>query len=159
LNTRPATANFLHTALIDKLGLKNEVDLLGAASKRRVLEELRRAHMFALASHCERLGVAIMEALSCGTPVIATNASGVPEIIDHNQSGYLVAPKSVEAIADAVMALINDRSLQKRFSEAGRTKFIEKFNSDISAGELKNLLDIVADSDEEMQNLYDRAPY
>ena len=147
------------TALIGKLGLKNEIDLLGAVSERRVLEELRRAHMFVLASHCEPLGVAIMEALSCGTPVIATNAGGVPEIIDHNQSGYLVAPKSAEAIADAVMALIKDPCLQKRFSDAGRTKIIEKFNSDISAVELKNLLDIVADSDEEMQNLHDSAPY
>jgi colanic acid/amylovoran biosynthesis glycosyltransferase len=137
--------------LIDRLGLNNQVDLLGAVSERRVLEELRRAHLFALASHCEPLGVAIMEALSCGTPVIATNAGGVPEIIDHNQSCYLVAPKSVEAIADAVMTLIRDPGLQQRFSEAGRTKIIETFNSDISAVELTTLLDVVADSDEEMK--------
>jgi hypothetical protein len=73
-------------------------------------------------------------------------AGGVPEIVDHNQSGYLVAPKSADAIADAVMALIKDPSLQMRFSEAGRAKIVEKFNSDISAVELKKLLENMDDA-------------
>jgi glycosyltransferase involved in cell wall biosynthesis len=81
-----------------------------------------------------------MEALSCGVPVISTNVGGIPELIDHNQDGYLVAPQNSEAIADAVMSLTKDPQLQRQFSGAGRVKIIEKFNSDISAIRLQNLL-------------------
>jgi glycosyltransferase involved in cell wall biosynthesis len=130
-------------ALIDKLNLKSEVTLLGAVSERRVFEELQHAHLFVLASHCEPLGVAIMEALSCGVPVISTNAGGVPEIIDHNENGYLVAPKSANEIANAVMCLIKTPDLQMKFSEAGRKKIADKFNSDMSAIELLCLLGLV----------------
>jgi colanic acid/amylovoran biosynthesis glycosyltransferase len=127
-------------ALIDKLDLREYVTMLGAVSEHRVLEELQRAHFFVLASHQEALGVAIMEALSCGVPVISTNVGGIPELIDHNQDGYLVAPQNSEAIADAVMSLTKDPQLQRQFSGAGRVKIIEKFNSDISAIRLQNLL-------------------
>jgi glycosyltransferase involved in cell wall biosynthesis len=128
------------TALIDKLDLRKEVTLLGAVSEHRVFEELQRAHLFVLASHSEPLGVAIMEALSCGVPVISTNAGGVPDLIDHERDGYLVEPKSAVAIANAVSSLIKRPALQQQFSTAGRNKIIEKFHSNVSATELQSLL-------------------
>jgi glycosyltransferase involved in cell wall biosynthesis len=144
-------------ALIGRLGLKNQVDLLGAVSEDRVLEELRHAHLFVLASHCEPLGVAIMEALSCGTPVIATDAGGVPEIIDHDHNGYLVAPKRADMLADAILTLISDPDLQRRFSVAGRTTAVERFNSGISADELKDLLSTAANGDKRAEQPDDAA--
>ena len=64
-----------------------------------------------------------MEAMSCGTPVVATNLGGVPELIDHNQDGYLVPAKSPTVLADAIEAsLVRNPDLELRFSEAGRAK-------------------------------------
>ena len=76
--------------LIHDLDLDDSVSLLGAVSEQRVLEGSCAAHLFVLASHREPLGVAIMEALSCGTPVVATNRGGVPELIDHGKDGFLL---------------------------------------------------------------------
>ncbi len=76
--------------LIPDLDLDDSVSLLGAVSEQQVLEGSCAAHLFVLASHHERLGVAIMEALSCGTPVVATNRGGVPELIDHGKDGFLL---------------------------------------------------------------------
>ena len=80
--------------LVTELDLSSSVSLLGAVSEKRVLQGLCEAHIFVLASHHEPLGVAIMEALSCATPVVGTNRGGVPELIDHGIDGYLVSPET-----------------------------------------------------------------
>jgi colanic acid/amylovoran biosynthesis glycosyltransferase len=126
--------------LIRNLDLGERVTLLGAISEQRVYDGLCAAHLFVLASHHEPLGVAIMEAMSCGIPVVATNLGGVPELIDHNHDGYLVPPKSATVLANAIDALVSDPDLEQRFSEAGRAKVTKNFNSDLSANKLKALI-------------------
>ena len=123
--------------LVTELGLSGSVSLLGAVSEKRVLQGLCEAHIFVLASHHEPLGVAIMEALSCATPVIATNRGGVPELIDHGIDGYLVTPEDPDILADAIRGLAFDETIANAFSGAGRTKVEKSFRSDISARELK----------------------
>jgi glycosyltransferase involved in cell wall biosynthesis len=127
--------------LITNLKLAKNVVLLGALSERRVLEGLEAAHLFVLASHREPLGVAIMEALSCETPVIATNLGGVPELIDHGVDGYLVCPQDPKALAEAIRYLAQNPLLAKRFSVSGRPKIEQRFNSDLSALQLKRMLE------------------
>ena len=127
--------------LITNLKLAKNVVLLGAVSERRVLEGLEAAHLFVLASHREPLGVAIMEALSCETPVIATNLGGVPELIDHGVDGCLVSPLDPKTLAEAIKYLAQNPLLAMRFSVSGRPKIEQRFNSDLSALELKRLLE------------------
>jgi glycosyltransferase involved in cell wall biosynthesis len=127
--------------LIANLGLAANVVLLGAVAERRICEGLDAAHVFVLASHNEPLGVAIMEAMSCETPVIATNLGGVPELIDHGIDGYLVAPRDPTALADAIKYVTGNPALLKRFSMAGRVKIKQRFNSNVSAGELRRMLE------------------
>jgi colanic acid/amylovoran biosynthesis glycosyltransferase len=128
-------------ALIKELDLTDEVALLGAVSESRVLQGLCEAHVFALASHHEPLGVAIMEALSCGAPVVATNLGGVPELIDDGIDGYLVPPKDPKVLAEAIRYVASDPALARAFSNAGRTKIEKSFRSDVSAVELKRLIE------------------
>jgi glycosyltransferase involved in cell wall biosynthesis len=82
-----------------------------------------------------------MEAMSCETPVIATNLGGVPELIDHGVDGYLVSPQDPSSLAEAIAYLAQNPPLAKRLSAAGRTKIKQRFNSDVSAVELKRLLE------------------
>ena len=128
-------------ALIKELGLKKNVVLLGAVTEKSVFEGLEAAHLFVLASHNEPLGVAIMEAMSCETPVIATNLGGVPELVDHGVDGYLVAPHDPNALAEAINHLAQDTLLAKQFSASGRRKVEQQFKSDRSAQVLKDLLE------------------
>lgn len=81
--------------------LTQAVDFLGFRSN--VLPYIRQADAFLLSSHCEGFGNVIVEALGCGTPVIATNCEyGPAEILDHGRYGLLVESRSPEAMAGAM---------------------------------------------------------
>ncbi len=116
------------------------VTLLGAVSEARIVTELERSHFFVLASWREPLGVAIMEAMSCGVPVISTNAGGVPELIEDGKTGILVQPREPTMLADAIEHLMHDKFLQETLSRLGRERAEESFSSERSARELFRLL-------------------
>jgi len=130
----------LDTLIVD-LHLVKEVILLGAVGEKRVLEGLQAAHIFVLSSRHEPLGVAIMEALSCETPVIATNIGGIPELINHGVNGHLVPPQDPVALAISIRDLANNPSLARKYSASGRLRIETSFNSSLSAMELKRLLE------------------
>jgi glycosyltransferase involved in cell wall biosynthesis len=117
------------------------VVLLGAVSEHRVLEGLRAAHLFVFPSHSEPLGVAIMEAMSCETPVLATNSGGVPELVEHRSDGFLIPPKDPSAIAEAIKYLANNPTLTEQLAAAGRSKIVHRFNSNLSANMLSRMIE------------------
>ena len=121
--------------------LTDTVVLLGAVDEQRVLEGLMAAHLFVLASQSEPLGVAIMEAMSCETPVLATNSGGVPELIEHGVDGFLVPPNDPSGLAEAIRYLADNPALTEQFSRSGRLKIVQHFNSNLSARTLRRLLE------------------
>ncbi len=116
-------------ARIAELGLEDNVTLLGAIDADAVIGKLQDAHIFVLASWHEPLGVALMEAMSCGTPTIGTNAGGVPELIRDGRDAVLVPPKSPEALAAAISGLADDPARATALSAAGRTRIVGGFHS------------------------------
>ncbi|MHB1537467.1 MAG: glycosyltransferase family 4 protein [Acidimicrobiales bacterium] len=69
---------------------------------------LAQAHVFALASHYEPLGIAILEAMAAGLPVVATAVGGIPELVRPGVTGELVSASDAEALADRIIALLED---------------------------------------------------
>jgi glycosyltransferase involved in cell wall biosynthesis len=132
-------------AQIDAAGLGEHVVLLGAVSEARVRSEILQAHVFVLASHHEPLGVAIMEAMALGAPVVATDAGGVPELIEAGVDGVLVPPKAPERLADAVQRLLSDPDRACRVAAAGRRKVEASFHSGLSAATIARQLSCEAD--------------
>jgi len=120
-------------ALLKEHNLQNNVRLLGAISSDAVHKYLLKAHIFVLASWHEPLGVAYMEAMSCGVPTIGTNAGGVPELITDGKDGIMVPPKNPDALAGAIQGVINDKSLATSLSKAGRDRIVSSFDSNIGA--------------------------
>jgi colanic acid/amylovoran biosynthesis glycosyltransferase len=116
--------------------LAPHVALLGAVSESTVLQGLHRAHVFALASREEPLGVAIMEAMAAGVPVVVTGAGGVPELVENGKDGILVAPGDPRALADALAHVLADAELATRLSRAGRAKVEASFQSGVGAAVL-----------------------
>lgn len=114
---------------IRTLGLGEHVQLLGAIDADDVKARIQRAHIFALASWHEPLGVALMEAMSCGIPTIGTDAGGVAELIRDGIDGVLVPPKSPEALADAIAALADDPERARSLSQQGRARIVAGFHS------------------------------
>jgi glycosyltransferase involved in cell wall biosynthesis len=81
---------------------------------------LARAHVFALASHYEPLGIAILEAMAAGLHVVATEVGGIPEIVQPGVTGELVADGDAAAMADRLIALLGSAALRERMGAAAK---------------------------------------
>ncbi len=88
--------------IIKNLQLQHQITLYGVASRDEVLQELQRSHAFVLSSHYETFGVVLIEAMSCGLPVISTRSGGPESIITSDKLGILVDNNSVDALARAM---------------------------------------------------------
>jgi len=78
-------------------------------------------------SHAEGFGLAAAEALSCGVPVIAADASSLPEIVLDGRTGLLVPPRDAVALAAALTRLLDDPDLARRLGAAGRERIVATF--------------------------------
>lgn len=76
----------------------------------------------------EGIPVVLMEAMGAGVPVIASDLSGIPELVEHEVSGLLVPPGDVAAIAAALERLANDSTLRARLGQGGREKVLREFD-------------------------------
>ncbi len=113
----PYAAN-LH-ALVAESPVGHHVRFLGM---RHDLEDLLpAADIFVHPTLGDVLPTAIMEAMAVGLPVVASDTGGVPELVRHGETGLLVEPGDREALADALISLLIDRSRRERFAAKGRS--------------------------------------
>jgi len=110
------------------LGVENRVVFLGKQDS--VAELLACADLFLLPSASESFGLAALEAMAIGVPVIATRAGGLPEVVDHGVSGYLADIGAVDEMADAGVTLLRDAERWLKASLAGRAIAVERFGAD-----------------------------
>ncbi len=103
----------------------SRLDLLGARAD--IPDLLSRHGVFVLSSRYEGLPLSIIEAMRSGLPVIATRVGGVPELVIDGETGLLVGPDDVGAMADAMRRLASDSALRSRLGAAGRQRFVEHF--------------------------------
>lgn len=115
------------------LNLQGHIKLLGAIDANMVRDKLQEAHIFALASWSEPLGVAYMEAMACGIPTIGTDAGGVPELITDGVDGCLVPPQDPDALADMIAAIADDPKRARMLGENGRKRIVSSFRSTLGA--------------------------
>ncbi|MCK4497086.1 MAG: glycosyltransferase family 4 protein [Candidatus Aenigmarchaeota archaeon] len=78
----------------------------------------------------EPLSRVIIEALSLGTPCVATNVGGTEEIIEDCFNGFLVSPENVEELVDKVNILLSNKKLRERFAKNGKIKIRKEFSTD-----------------------------
>src|SRR5690606_34621651 len=81
-------------------------------------------------SESESFGLAALEAMASGAPVVASRVGGLPEVVEHGVSGYLFPPGSVEEMAEAGLRILDDPEERARLSRAGRRIAEERFSSD-----------------------------
>jgi glycosyltransferase involved in cell wall biosynthesis/peptidoglycan/xylan/chitin deacetylase (PgdA/CDA1 family) len=127
---------------ISEAGLEGSVVLAGPRTRVEIADELRAADVLVAPSvptrHGRREGipVVLMEAMSCGLPVVASAISGIPELVEHRVCGLLVPPGDPRAIADALRTLAHDPTLREHFGRAARRRVLAAFDLDASAAEL-----------------------
>ena len=91
---------------------------------------LQAADVFVHPSLHENCPVSVLEAMSCGRPVIASAVGGIPELIEHEESGLLVPPGSAGALADGLARLATDGGLRWKLGEAARRRALDWFSSE-----------------------------
>lgn len=125
--------------LISEAGLGNRVEITGALAQDRVAARLRDADVLVAPSvptsdgKREGIPVVLMEALSSGIPAVASDLSGIPELVEDGVTGLLVTPRDAEGIAGALARLAADRDLARRLGLAGRDAVVRDFDLDTNA--------------------------
>ncbi len=118
----PADPRFPDEArqIVTQRGLNGRVRFLDWVSEEDLAGLYNLATFVTLPSLVEGFGLPALEAMACGTPVLAANASSLPEVV--GEAGVLVDPYSVDALADAMRALLRDKTLRQHLGKAGRQR-------------------------------------
>jgi N-acetyl-alpha-D-glucosaminyl L-malate synthase BshA len=101
--------------LVNQKGLRHRVEFLGKVD--RVYEKLSIADLLLVPSEMESFGLSALEAMACEVPAIATSVGGVPEVVDHERSGFLAEVGDVETMARYAIDILSD---EKRLREMGK---------------------------------------
>lgn len=99
---------------------RDRIELTGYVEDRRLVGLYRSASVVAYPSVLEGFGFPVVEAFASGTPVVATRSGSIPEIA--GEAGLLVAPKSPDELAEALLAVLRDSSLTARLVSAGHER-------------------------------------
>ncbi len=124
-------------ALAKELGLADQIDFFGFLNEDAIIKELQQSDLFVLPSFVEGVPVSAMEAMAIGVPVIATNVAGTSELVENGKTGLLVRPSDSEALAEAVIKMMNDYEFRNRAAKLGRLKVEDEFDTDKEAIKLQ----------------------
>ena len=109
----------------DSLGLDGRVSFPGSFTEPWDL--LRAADVFVLASDMEGVPLVILEAMSQGVPVVATDVGGIPDAVIDGETGFLIAPRDAGAVTNAVARILGAPLLAQRMRQAALARFEQRF--------------------------------
>lgn len=107
---------------------EHKITYLGAQEQTNIIKWYQKASVFVLPSFGEAFAVVNLEALACGTPVIATNIGGIPEVIQHGKNGILIPPNNAIKLAEAIQYLLDNEDVRARFGREGRKFVVENLS-------------------------------
>ena len=119
-----------------RLGIADRITWHGSQDRAFIFKMLTRADLFVLPSRLARSGDrdglpnVLMEAQAFAVPVLATDVSGIPELVTHGKTGWLVPQRDPAALAEAMQRLIDDDDLRLRLAKAGGRIVREKFSAE-----------------------------
>jgi glycosyltransferase involved in cell wall biosynthesis len=114
------------TRTASELGISNRVRMLG--SRDDVAAIMQALDLLVINSSVEACCLVALEAMACGTPVLATNTGGTPEIIEHGTSGWLIPLRDESALAAAIVKLIGQPAVRARLAEHGTQRVASTFS-------------------------------
>lgn len=126
-----------------ELGIANKVRTLGARSDIGMI--MQALDLLVVNSSAEPFGLVLLEAMACGTPVLATAVDGIPEIITHDENGWLVASGDEQALSAAIVHLHRRLLLRERLAERARHDVAARFSVERYMTELQTFYRSVID--------------
>ena len=107
----------------------HKITYLGAQDHTNIMKWYQRAAIFVLPSFGEAFPVVNLEALSCETPVVATDVGGIREVISDGENGILVPPNNAVRLAEAIQYLLDNKDIRIKFGREGRKWVAKNFSS------------------------------
>jgi glycosyltransferase involved in cell wall biosynthesis len=105
---------------LESLAAKLSVTFVRQVMPSQVIEYLRQARLLVLPSYLgDGIPNVILEAMACGVPVVATHTAGIPDLVQHGESGFLFAPGDVAQMAAHIQQLLSDDVLHQRMAQRG----------------------------------------
>jgi N-acetyl-alpha-D-glucosaminyl L-malate synthase BshA len=128
-------------ALARRLGLAERVRFLGRQDR---IEELTGiADVFLLPSELESFGLSALEALACGVPVVGSDAGGLPEVVKHTETGFLLPVGDIEGMAARTIEILKDEQHWQALSAAARRRAAALFGAERVVGEYERFYERV----------------
>jgi starch synthase len=129
------------TGLVDRLraGRSGVIWLPGMLAKPEVIQILSHATVFVCPSEYEPLGIVNLEAMACGTAVVASDVGGIPEVVADGETGLLVRAGDESAFATAINTLIRDPARASELGARGRQRAVAEFSWDQIAAQTADL--------------------
>lgn len=118
------------------LGLEPSVKFLSGVESYEALPE---ADVFLLPSDNESFGFAALAAMAAGIPVVGSDAGGLPEVVKHAESGYLLPVGDTEGLAERCCEILRDKERRKEMGEAARRRAQSLFGAERVVGEFEEL--------------------
>jgi N-acetyl-alpha-D-glucosaminyl L-malate synthase BshA len=112
----------------EELGVADAVIFLGKHVS--VDELLACADLFLLPSESESFGLAALEGMACGAPVVATRVGGLPEVVPDGEAGFLMDVGDVQGMAEVAVRVLSDKSLWWKMSRVARAVAVERFSTE-----------------------------
>lgn len=106
---------------------KEKIHFLGHIDHTELPLHFRNATILVNPSIVEVFGMSMIESMASAVPVVGTDIGGIPEIIDHGSTGYIVPPASPEKLAGSINQLLSDSLLRSKMGDAGRKRVMGKF--------------------------------
>ena len=129
--------------LVDSFRIQDKVVFAGL--RLDIAEVLSAMDVFVLPSYWEGMPGVVLEAMAMARPVVTTRVRGCREVTVDGETGILVPPRDVEALADAIVRLVSDKELARRMGHAGRMRVEERFDRDkVVRRQLDALAELVA---------------
>lgn len=129
---------------VQRLGLKNHVRFLGEVPHSTIHQEYINSDILISSSVWnEPFGMSLIEAMSCGVPVIATRSGAMPEIVEDGVTGLIVERDNPEDLAQAILRLLGDKELRESMGQAGRRRVICRYSWDCVVNRLEEFYRLI----------------
>lgn len=118
---------------VDKLGLREITTFKGRLNGRKLVEEYQKAHVFALPTSNDSFAMVVIEAVSCGLPVVTTTIGSIPSLVDDGVTGFLIPPKDSKILAEKIIKILKTPGYIKKFGDMAIEKTKRGFDWSVRA--------------------------
>ncbi len=115
-------------SMVAELGLADHFEFPGWLDRQQMLAEYQRADVLTFPSRFEGMSNVVLEAISCGLPILSTRIAGTDELVEDGVNGFLTAVDDIDALSDRLGQLVDDEPLRLRMGEASRRLVLEKWS-------------------------------